>query len=87
MCLPRRRRPECVLVSRDAQSEREKAPRALLRVAANQGLLLANHVTQQIDAAVGVAPFVVVPADQLEEAVVQLDAAAGVEDARMLRRG
>src|SRR5262245_57853136 len=43
----------------------------------------AHHVCQQIDAAVRVAPLVVVPADQLEEAIIQLDAGAGVEDARM----
>src|SRR5437660_4093535 len=45
--------------------------------------LLADHVLEQIDAALRIAPFVVVPADELEEAVVQLDAAARVEDARM----
>src|SRR5438128_1852461 len=44
-------------------------------------LPLADHVAQQIDAAMGVAPLVVVPAHQLEEAAVQLDARAGVEDA------
>src|SRR5262249_30607402 len=44
-------------------------------------LVLANHVLQEIDATIRVAPFVVVPADELEEAAVQLDAAAGVEDA------
>src|SRR5262249_45834583 len=43
---------------------------------------LADHVLQQVDAAVGVAPFVVVPRDELEEPAVQLDPAAGVEDAR-----
>src|SRR6202011_2526712 len=37
----------------------------------------------QIDAAIGVAPLVVVPADELEEALVELDAGARVEDARM----
>src|SRR5690242_13903387 len=47
-------------------------------------LALANHVAQQIDAAVGVAPFVVVPANELEEAIIQLDSRAGVEDAGVL---
>ena len=41
-----------------------------------------DHVLQQVHAAVAVAPLVVVPADQLEEPAVQLDAAAGVEDTR-----
>src|SRR6266545_8303074 len=45
---------------------------------------LPNHVAQQIDTAVRVAPLVVVPANELEEATVQLDARAGVEDARVL---
>ena len=43
-----------------------------------------DHVLQQVDAAVAVAPLVVVPADQLEEVRVQLDRAAGVVDARAL---
>ena len=42
-----------------------------------------GDVANEIDAAVAVAPLVVVPAHQLEEAAVQLDAAAGVEDARV----
>ena len=40
-----------------------------------------GNLLEQIDAAVAVAPFVVVPADELEEGAVQLDAAAGIEDA------
>src|SRR5215831_18833778 len=39
---------------------------------------LADHVAQQIDATVGVAPLVVIPANELEETIVQLDAGAGV---------
>src|ERR1700730_12342166 len=42
---------------------------------------LADHVPQQIDTAVRVAPFVVVPAHQFEEAVIQTDAGTGLEDA------
>jgi hypothetical protein len=38
----------------------------------------------QVDHAVGVAPLVVVPADELEEVLVQLDRRAGVEDRRAL---
>jgi hypothetical protein len=34
---------------------------------------------QQVDATIGVSPFVVVPANQLEEAAVQFDARSGVE--------
>src|SRR5439155_21212671 len=44
-------------------------------------LCLPDHVLQQVYAAVAVAPLVVVPRDELEEVLVQLDAAAGVEDA------
>ena len=36
---------------------------------------------EEVDATVGVAPFVVVPADELEEFAVELDAGPGVEDA------
>src|SRR5262249_49447748 len=42
----------------------------------------AYHEAQQVHTAVRVAPLVVVPADQLEEAAVQLDTRARVEDAR-----
>ena len=44
---------------------------------------LANDLLQEIDGAVAVAPLVVIPTDQLEEALVKLDAAAGVEDRRV----
>src|SRR6185437_12714656 len=47
-------------------------------------LALANHVAQQIHATIRVAPFVVVPANQLEKAIVQLDPRTRIEDARML---
>ena len=42
---------------------------------------LVDHQLEQVAHAVAVAPLVVVPADQLEEAVVQLHAGALVEDA------
>ena len=40
----------------------------------------ADHVFQQVADAVAVAPFVVVPAHQLEEALVQFNAGALVEN-------
>ena len=43
--------------------------------------LLRSHVFDELYDLVGVTPFVVVPSHELEEAAVQLDAAAGVEDA------
>src|SRR4051794_32430498 len=42
--------------------------------------LLAGDVLHEVDAAVAVAPLVVIPAHELEELAVQLEAAAGVED-------
>src|SRR5262249_16246930 len=47
-----------------------------------RGSTLSHHVAEQGQAAVGVGPLVVVPADQLEEAAGQPDAGGGVEDAR-----
>src|SRR5205814_5548992 len=41
---------------------------------------LRDHELGQLRHAAGVAPLVVVPADELEEVLVELDAAAGVED-------
>src|SRR5690606_7007503 len=43
---------------------------------------LADHVREQVDAAVRVAPLVVVPAHELEEVAVELDRRARVVDAR-----
>ena len=43
-------------------------------------LELRGNLTEQFDDAVGVAPLVVVPADKLEEVLVQLDGRAGVEN-------
>jgi uncharacterized protein (DUF1697 family) len=45
--------------------------------------ILLDHELEQVDAAVAVAPFVVVPAHQLEEALVETYTAAGIEDARV----
>src|SRR5436190_18999647 len=41
---------------------------------------LRDHHLRQLRHAAGVAPLVVVPADELEEVLVELDAAARVED-------
>ena len=41
---------------------------------------LADDIFDEIDAAVAVAPLVVIPADQFEEAVIEFDAASAVED-------
>src|SRR5262245_47681453 len=41
-----------------------------------------KQLLEQIDAATAITPLVVVPAHELEEFAVQLNAAAGVEDAR-----
>src|SRR3954466_1924232 len=46
-----------------------------------QLLSLFGHVLQQVDAAVAVAPLVVVPAHQLEEVLVQPNRGARVIDA------
>src|SRR5690606_29116844 len=43
---------------------------------------LLDHVSEQVDAAVRVAPLVVVPAHELEEVAVELDRRAGIVDAR-----
>ena len=39
-----------------------------------------GHVGEQVEHAAGVAPLVVVPADELDEVVVEGDAGLGVED-------
>ena len=41
---------------------------------------LADDIFDEINAAVAIAPLVVVPADQFEEAVIEFDAASAVED-------
>src|SRR4029453_2682379 len=45
-------------------------------------VVLSGYVTSKIDAAFAIAPLVVIPANQLEEAAAHLYARAGVEDAR-----
>jgi hypothetical protein len=45
-------------------------------------LLGLEHVADQVDDAVAVAPLVVVPRDELDEVVVQGNPGLGVEDAR-----
>ena len=47
----------------------------------NVGPLLGRDLLEQVDATVGIAPFVVVPGDEFEELVVELDARTGVKDA------
>ena len=42
-----------------------------------------GHLLDQVDDAVGVAPLVVVPRDDLEEVVVEGNARLGVEDGRV----
>ncbi len=41
-------------------------------------------MAEKIDAAVAVAPLVIVPADQLEKSLIEADAGGGVEDAGVL---
>ena len=41
-------------------------------------------MAEKIDAAVAVAPLVIVPADQLEKSLIEADAGSGVEDAGVL---
>ena len=48
---------------------------------------LLGHVADQVHAAVGIAPLVVIPAHEFEEAAVQLDAAARIEKALAKRTG
>src|SRR5262249_36581965 len=49
----------------------------------NSLLTLADHVFQQIDTTIRIAPFVVVPANQLEETIVEFNSGAGVEYTRI----
>ena len=42
-----------------------------------------GHLLDEVDDAVGVAPLVVVPRDELDEVVVERDARLGVEDGRV----
>src|SRR5208282_3773322 len=46
---------------------------------AGLGLQPAADLLHEVDGAAGITPFVVVPAHEFEEVLVQLDAAAGVE--------
>lgn len=46
-------------------------------------LVLALHVLDQVDDTVGVAELVVVPGDELDESVAQLDSGLGVKDGRV----
>jgi len=41
-----------------------------------------RHVAEQVEHTTAVAPLVVVPADELDEVLVQADAGLGVEDGR-----
>jgi len=69
-------------------SDKYKKSRALREecpaLIANVRLQTLGDLLEQVNGAAGIAPFVVVPAHELEEFLVQLDAAAGVEDARQL---
>lgn len=53
-----------------------------MRSRGEKPLLGLEHVADQVDDAVAVAPLVVVPRDELDEVVVQSDPGLGVEDAR-----
>ena len=57
---------------RPAENQSEKTERLILQT-------FADDVFHEIDHAVAVAPLIVIPADELEELAVQLDAATGVE--------
>jgi len=52
------------------------------RWGAEKSLLGLEHVADQVDDAVAVAPLVVVPRDELDEVVVQGNPGLGIEDAR-----
>src|SRR6516165_8110808 len=41
-----------------------------------------QDLLQEIDATIGIAPLVVVPADQLEKAAIEFDAGACIKDTR-----
>jgi len=49
---------------------------------AEKSLLGLEHVADQVDHTVAVAPLVVVPRDELDEVVVQSNPGLGIEDAR-----
>ena len=49
---------------------------------AEKSLLGLEHVADQVDNTVAVAPLVVVPRDKLDEVVVQGNTSLGIEDAR-----
>ena len=49
---------------------------------AEKSLLGLEHVADQVDDTVAVAPLVVVPRDKLDEVIVQGDTSLGIEDAR-----
>lgn len=52
----------------------------LRRCCRTVNLVLALHVLDQVDDAVGVTELVVVPGDELDEGVAQLDSGLGVKD-------
>ena len=53
-----------------------------MRWKAEKSLLGLEHVADQVDDTVAVAPLVVVPRDELDEVVVQSNPGLGIEDAR-----
>ena len=53
-----------------------------MRWKAEKSLLGLEHVADQVNDTVAVAPLVVVPRDELDEVVVQSNPSLGIEDAR-----
>ena len=53
-----------------------------MRWKAEKSLLGLEHVADQVNDTVAVAPLVVVPRDKLDEVIIQGDTSLGIEDAR-----
>lgn len=47
----------------------------------SQLAVLVEHVEHEVDDSVGVAPFVVIPGDEFDKAVVELDSGCAIKDA------
>ena len=55
----------------------------LRRVSSCPQRILEKELTDKVEAAAGVAPLVVVPGNELDEVLVQLDTSRGIEDRRV----
>jgi hypothetical protein len=71
-------------MSRPKQKRRLAAEPPFPTNANQESNSFANHELQQVRHAAAIAPLVVIPAHQLEETLVQLDARATVKDGRGL---